>query len=260
MEKILGILPTNDGIIYVNSDGLIKERIGIAYVEDKQYDSVTIKYIGEHGYIDDLPGENTYTAILGKKGDTLTLRDLGAAFRCAEEPRDVLSEARKYFTVNTDNLPDTIVVSFDTGVCGKYHARMDIMTEEFPRIGMEFFDLSEEDYRIKGVDNRYKLEDVLIPVLHAYADIIGKRPNVEIYITKEDNPFLEPESIERSRKEIEHQEEMFLPRLRRFINEKLDEAMQMDEKREQEHKAYRERREEIRKGSLTKYDKDPNLY
>jgi len=100
MEKILGILPTNDGIVYVDSEGYIKERIGIAYVEDKQYDSITEKYIGTHGYIDDLPEENTYTAILGKKGDTLTLRDLSAAFQYAEEPREVVSEASKFFTVN----------------------------------------------------------------------------------------------------------------------------------------------------------------
>ena len=261
MEKILGILPTNDGIVYVDSEGYIKERIGIAYVEDKQYDSITEKYIGTHGYIDDLPEENTYTAILGKKGDTLTLRDLSAAFRYAEEPREVISEASKFFTINTDNLPDTIVLSFDTAVCGKYHARMDIMTKEFPYLGTKFFDLSEEDYKIKDEGNYHdKLEDVLIPVLHAYADIIGKRPNVEIYITKEDNPYFEPELLERSRKEIEHQEEMSLPRLRRFINEKLDEAMQKDEKEEKKNKAFRERIEAIRQGSLTKYDKDPNLY
>lgn len=222
MDNIIGILPVNDGTIFIDSDGYIEERIGIAYVKDEKYKCIIAKFIDSSGVICDLIDNDVCFAIIGKKGDTIEFKDLDRAFLHCVDEWMTFSKAQKYFTIKTEGLPDTIKIKF---LLSEYleenHATMEIATEEFPNLGSPAFDLETYDNKstFKSIEND------IIPVLAIYAKLIGKRPKLEIYMDKTCSTSHDDKEIDKLlRKNIE-QEKKYLPRLRRYINEELDKAM-----------------------------------
>lgn len=259
---IFAVLPINDNLVYVDHGGYFDEVRGYAWArDDKGY--VKDKIMGSKGYIDDPAGGSIDMSIIGRKGDTIKLKDLGVAFQFADDINTVVDMAKQFFTLDTSDLEDTVVFSLDTQVAGQFNARVDCPTKCFPRLGTNFIDLSDPDYKDKERERSTDfINDTLIPVLVEYSHLIGKRVKLEIYFAKADYPFWENDwetHHDESNAKIHHLEELFLPRLRRYMNEALDKELDDEKKSEQEHKEYLERKAKLKEKYKSRFDLDPNL-
>lgn len=227
-EKIHAILPIADGTIFVDNYGYIAERIGIAYVDnglEKQ-----IQYIDTEGFLHELADDDPCFAILGRRGDTVTLSQLSIAFAYAS-PSDAISLAKNYFNLKTDNLPDTLIFSFEPYVDREAEVKMNIRTKQFPRLRKIYFNLAAEDYRHHNSNGTsYTFEEALIPLIVEYAELIGKRPKLEIYIEKPNKGYFDETKRQLIYQQAVRIENQYLPRLRRYLNTLLDNALAKEDK------------------------------
>lgn len=254
-KKYTGFVNTSDNKVYVTSEGMICKRIGIAYY-DGGFD-----YISEEGYIDEIVNDNPYDAIIGTAGDVIHLNQLGDAFSHTDDISEVVKNAKKYFTIATDDLEDCLVFEIDLQ-SKNGTGQVDIISPYFPNLGYNFIDLSSseyEDFKKDAEHPRHPLQNLIIPVIVEYAKLIGKRPKIEIYINK-DYSYFDDKDLESLKKKVSAEESMYLPRLRRFMNEELDKAIEEEEHRIDRIKKYSERRSAVKKVLETKYDLDPNLF
>lgn len=261
-ERLVAVLPCNDHKIFYDVDGLIEERIGIAYIEnDLSYGTIETRFINEQGYMSKLYCENEFQAIIGNIGDTVTLRDLSKALELSEDPMITIESAQKYFTLNLDGLSDTVKIYFKVDISIDNHAYISTREDSFLALSSPLFDLTDIDYCAKKetCTQAQRLDWYLIPMLQAYCKLIGKRPNLEIYFCKPTSGFIDEEEREKRMEKVKRYEEMYLPRLRRYINGRLDEELDKEELELNREEGYMANEARLEESLKTEYDLNPNL-
>lgn len=255
-------IPVADGSICCDHEGHFFERIAIArHLDDNG--QLLCECVDELGVIRGNPGYEAgfgidTPKIFGKRGDTIRLNRLGKAYQVSPDVQNVIKEAKEFFTVDTSNLPTTVVLSFK--LLDGTNASLNILTEEFPDLGGLVFDLARENegYRSLLQCKYQSLHEFVIPMLAEYSEIIGQRVNLEIYIAKELYYDTEKEFLERH-KFILELEDKYLPKLRTYINKGLDgllKRIRMDESKRQDVFSMNS---EWNRRYASKYDQDPTL-
>ena len=261
-HPLKGVLPVNDGTIFVDSDGLIAECIGLAFCED-DFGFIETKFISDDYYVCELADDDYPANIIGKRGDTIHVKDIGLVLKKGIEydGLSIKEDLEKYFTLDLSDAPDTLDLAFYLyryeGVNGI--ARLKVLTPGFPDIDFCEYDVTKEDLKLDSDNDFYQsFSDTYLYVLKNYSDIIGRRVKVNVFFQKCLHDIY-GRNLEQLNKEICKYEDKYLPRIRKYIDQELDKLFQLDKIEADKQKAIETEIEQNKNRFISKYDLDPQL-
>lgn len=269
-ERVLWTIPCDDHAIFIDREGYLAERYGMACVKGELPGS-EIRFIDSNGMLDDPYGTMPVYSIIGRRGATIPISRLKTAFAYVNDIETVFSYLEEYgVTVDAASMKQTLEVHFirQGGQKPLYYMKINMKDSEEVFADLKKFNFfNMENPNCKGVkflgerdlDPR-RIDSVLIQYLYEYSCYRDALVDVEIYFDKHSfygvsDSDSDVATIAEYNSIVCNEEKKYLGKLRKYVNDTLKEMWE-------EHKNEAARIEEYRNAKLqvaSEYDKDPNL-
>ncbi|MDO4497352.1 MAG: hypothetical protein Q4B58_05950, partial [Bacteroidales bacterium] len=163
-EEILGFMPCDDGSVFCDEHGYLHQRKGLVYVGDLKERPL---YVDQEGEVCKTTHDYDYF-IIGKVGETVTLRSLYPCFQLCNSASIVFDYATDYFKLDAEDILSKITIDveiWDTFVLLYAKSKSGIFLNT-GSIDSDFF------FGDKGTDKEFeRFVETLGSILHC----IGKR-------------------------------------------------------------------------------------
>lgn len=262
--KVLWAIPCADHAIFMDADGYLSERYGMASVMGKYGEDVA--FIDDNGLTAEPYGNMPSDSIIGRRGETIPISRLSEVFAYSPDLEFVFSILEELgLNIDVASMKQTLEVHFTREVEKEkpvYRMGINMKGGEtvFANLICNFIYMDNPDcVGIKYMNDRNldprRLDCSIIQFLYEYSCYRDALVDVEIYFDKRSYYGADDDDVTAYNKIVYAEEEKYLGKLRKYVKDKLNEMWAF-------HKDEATRIEEYRKAKLqvaSKYDKDPNL-
>lgn len=264
-ENVLWAIPCDDHVIYLDMDGYLNERYGMAYIKGER--GSEFRFIDGNGMLDDPYGDLPVESIIGRRGETIPISRLNKVFAFNAGNIDLVFSYLADFDVKVDvaSMKQTLEVHFirQEGFEPIYNMniKMKDSDEVFANLRKNFFDMRNPDcVRAKPQRGKYpaRINDVLVQYLYEYSCYRDTLVDVEIYFDK--RTFFGESDLGKImamdyNKFVYDDEEKYLMNLRRRVKDTLGKWWNDYKSRDAQIKASQDAKLEV----ASRFDLDPNL-
>lgn len=256
-KTILSSMPCDDHAIFVDKDGFIHERMGVAWV-GTAYDDAEVFFVSDGGNLY-LPHEGGKEfSIIAHRGETIPFSRLFKLYPLLDSTSDLIECLNQYgVTIDRKSLKPTLYVYFivhDTDDATQCIMKID----DKKRLGTRTreLDINISFNLMTNTGEKSQLYYYLLPILTDYCTLLKAPVNVEVYFQKCVGLAERGEKLNRLTYENER---IFLPLLRESIKKTSSEAWEACVNRSSEEDNRQKFFEEKMAELGSDYDRDPEL-
>lgn len=256
-KTILSSMPCDDHAIFVDKDGFVHERMGVAWV-GTTYDDAEVFFVSDSGNLN-LPHEGGKEfSIIAHRGETIPFSRLFKFYPLLDSTSNLIECLNQYgVTIDRKAMKPTLYVYFlvhDTDDAA--HCIMKIDDKKSLATRTREMEINVSFYLMTNTGEDSQICYYLLPIFTDYCALLDAPVNVEVYFQK--YVGLAEEGEERNRLTYEN-ERIFLPSLRESIKKTVNKAWESCVNRSSEEKNKQNFFEEKMDELGSDYDKNPEL-